>query len=179
MSCHPRNGSHNRPRPQLTLFCDTAFVEAPGNQPDITPRSYDVLSVPQKLRCAASPETAVINVPTQIPNSAAMLTVTRERKSTNPLPRKLRCDISSPKSYDHGGVRELAVPRGYDTQTKHMQCHPRQCSCAESLDRSPRKVTLCPRNVVIFPPKSDVNPPKSYGNRFNRLIRQIFVDGES
>ena len=147
MRCQPRNGSHKRSHPQLTLFCDTAFTEAPGNQPDLSPKSYDVLSVPQKLRCAARPETAVINVPAQISNSAAMLTVTRHRKSTNSLPRKLRCDISSPKSYDHGRVRELAVPSGYDRQTNHPTAIPASAVAQKTLIDPPGRLRCAPATL--------------------------------
>jgi hypothetical protein len=153
MSCRSRNDSHRRWRPDLISLSDIAVVEVSGNQPDLSPKSYDAVPLPKKLRYVAIPEMAVTKVRDQISNSASMLPVTGHRKSTNPLPEKLRCHIHSPRSYDHGRVRELAVPSGYDKETKHTQCHSRQCGCAENLDRSPRKVTLYPRNVVIFPPK--------------------------
>jgi hypothetical protein len=121
MSCRPRNGSHKRWRADFTSLSDIAVVEVAGNQPDLSPRSYDALPLPKKLRYVAIPEMAVTKVRDQISNPASMVPVTGHRKSTNALPKKLRCHIRSPRSYDHGRVRELAVPSGYDKETKHTQ----------------------------------------------------------
>jgi hypothetical protein len=50
MSCRSRNGSHKRWRPDLTSLSDIAVVEVSGNEPDLSPKSYDVVSLPEKLR---------------------------------------------------------------------------------------------------------------------------------
>jgi hypothetical protein len=91
MSCRSRNDSYQRWRPDLTSLSDIAVIEVSGNQPDLSPKSYDAAPLPKKLRYVAIPEMAVTKVRDQISNSASMLLVTEHRKSTNPLPEKLRC----------------------------------------------------------------------------------------
>ncbi len=57
------------------------------------------------------------------------------------------------------------------------QCH--FISVAQKPSINPPEGLRCAPATLCYSPRSDINPPKSYGNRCNRLIRQIFIDGES
>jgi hypothetical protein len=94
----------------------------------------------------------------------------------------------SPRSYDATSIpQEVTITEGFENwqfpavtiRKQSTRSAIPASAVAQKTSIDPPEGYAAPPQRCDIPPKSDVNPPKSYGNRFNQLICQKNVDGES